>query len=312
MQNKSKINNIDSFDDAIDLINFLHILWRGKFMMLVSLIIFSSSSFFIGINLPNIYESSAILSPVNDQNNSNTPMRDYGNFASLAGINLSSQSNGANSIIALDKIKSLSFFKNNILPNIFLPNLMAIASWDINSNTIIYNNDYDEINQTWVREYKHPKTQIPSAQESYKVFLNNHLKILQDKDTGFVTISVRHQSPFVAQYWADLIVSELNHFFRVKDKAEAQTALEYLNDKISQTNFEEIKESIAQLMQQKTQQLTLIEVSEFYVFEYIDPPAVMESKVEPNRGLILILGVVIGIIFGSLFILIRYFFVRKN
>ena len=36
---------------------------------------------------------------------------------------------------------------------------------------------------------------------------------------------------------------------------------------------------IAQLLQhRKVQQLALIEVNDFYVFEYIDPPAAMEKK----------------------------------
>ena len=54
--------------------------------------------------------------------------------------------------------------------------------------------------------------------------------------------------------------------------------MEYLNAQMSQTSFAQIRQVIAQLLQQKIQQLTLIEVRDFYVFDYIDPPAVMEFK----------------------------------
>ena len=43
---------------------------------------------------------------------------------------------------------------------------------------------------------------------------------------------------------------------------------------MSQTSFAQIRQVIAQLLQQKIQQLTLIEVRDFYVFDYIDPPGV--------------------------------------
>ena len=49
------------------------------------------------------------------------------------------------------------------------------------------------------------------------------------------------------------------------------------------TGLSEIKQVLAQLLQEETKKLTLIEANQFYVFDYIDPPAVMEQKSEPNR-----------------------------
>ena len=73
------------------------------------------------------------------------------------------KSSGLNSTKAITKITTLSFFEENILPNIYLPDLMAIKSWDSKSNTIKYNEGlFNSEKQTW--------TEIPSPQESYKVF----------------------------------------------------------------------------------------------------------------------------------------------
>ena len=63
----------------------------------------------------------------------------------------------------------------------------------------------------------------------------------------------------------------------------------------------------AQLLQQKLQQLTVVEASDFYVFDIIDPPAVMERKSEPVRSLICIIGAFLGGLFGCLVILIRHY-----
>jgi hypothetical protein len=50
------------------------------------------------------------------------------------------------------------------------------------------------------------------------------------------------------------------------------------------TSLSEIKQVLAQLLQEETKKLTLIEANQSYVFDYIDPPAVMEKKSEPKRS----------------------------
>lgn len=306
MDNNIYSKKSDLFENEIDFRKLFEVLWDGKWIVLTITSFFILAALIYSISLPNIYKSSALLSPVNQQNILNNTMRSYGGLATLAGINIPTQSNGSNSIKAIDKVNSLSFFADNILPNIFLPNLMAVKSWDSFTNTIYYDvSIYNESTKEWIKNSQYSTTQIPTVQESFNVFKKKHLEISEDNNTGFITISVKHQSPHIAKNWADLIVREVNYFFRAKDKVEANAAIEYLNIQIAQTSFTEIKEAIAQLLQQKTQLLTLIEVSDFYVFEYIDPPAVMESKSEPNRSLMCILSALLGITLGILTVLIR-------
>ena len=69
----------------------------------------------------------------------------------------------------------------------------------------------------------------------------------------------------------------------------------------------EIKQVLAQLLQEETKKLTLIESNEFYVFDYIDPPMIMEEKSEPSRALICILSALMGGIISILLVLIRHF-----
>lgn len=300
--NKSNVPNSDHTEDVIDLKVLFGVLWNGKWLLLSSILIFSIIFIIYSLSLPNIYKSSALLSPVGDQSSS---ARSYIDIANFAGLNLP-QSSISNSVKAKDKLNSLSFFKENIMPNIFLPDLMAVKSWDPKTNSISYNEGkYNQNTNTWVRDFEYPQTQIPSAQESFEVF-KSFLEVSEDKK-GFITISFKHHSPFIAQEIIDLIVKELNYFFRVKDKAEALAAVDYLNLQMRETSVSEIKQVIAQLLQQKTQQLALLEVSEFYVFEYIDPPAVMENKYGPKRSIICILGAFLGGIFGVIIIAIRHF-----
>ena len=313
MNNNLDENNSEQSHIEMDLREILSIVWKSKVLLVGITFAFSLFALIYSLYLPNVYKSKALLSPVGEQNNMSSSMRGVGGIASLAGINLGSESNSNNSVKALDKLNSLSFFSDNILPNIFLPDLMAIKSWDSANNKIIYDERiYDETNQTWVRDFKYPQTQIPSAQESYEIFIDNHFSMSQDQETFFVTIAVKHQSPYIAHQWTELIVKELNKFFRIKDKAEAQAAIDYLNGQIALTSFTEIKVAIAELFQKKTQQLALIEVSDFYVYDYIDPPAVMEKKSEPKRLIILVIGGFVGIIVAMFAILLRHKFINNN
>lgn len=305
------LKDLNYNNGQIDLSLYLAAIWQGKLLITIISSLFLIATIIYSFSLPDIYQSRTILSPVGDERNISGAARTYSGIANLAGINLPSQSSGSKSAKALRKINSFSFFDESIFHNIFLPDLMAAKYWDPASNKVIYDeNIYNIETQTWVRDFNYPQTLIPDVNESYLVF-KELFQVSQD-DEGFVTIVVKHKSPFIAQKWVEIIVNEVNHFFRVKDKVEAQAAAQYLNIQMAQTNFTEIKEVIAQLLQEKTQQLALIEVSDFYVFEYIDPPAVFLESNEPARALYCILGALFGAIIGILVVLIRYFSFPKN
>jgi len=138
------------------------------------------------------------------------------------------------------------------------------------------------------------------------------LSLSEDIKSGFITLSIKHQSPFVAKQWAGLVVNEVNAFYRQKDKLESERAVSYLNQKISMTSLSEIKEVLAQLLQEETKKLTLIEANQFYVFDYIDPPAVMEKKSEPKRALICILSALLGGMLSIVIVLIRQYAVKQK
>ena len=89
-------------------------------------------------SLPNIYESKALLVPVGSSNSMSGALGGYSSLAGLAGISLPSDGDTGNSEKAIQKINSLSFFENNILANIYLPDLMAVKSWNYKTNTLVF------------------------------------------------------------------------------------------------------------------------------------------------------------------------------
>jgi capsular polysaccharide biosynthesis protein len=303
MKNNLDVNNFEHPDNEIDIKELLKVLWEGKKIIIALTTLFSIVAVMYSLYLPNIYISTTLLSPVGQETSSADSKGGIGGLANLAGISLSGQSIG-NSTKALTKVKTLSFYKENILPNIFLPDLVAIESWDPQNNIISYasNKYYDSESKTILK--------TASPQITYKMFMKT---VTFSKDVnGFTIISIKHQSPYIAKEWTELIVDQLNQFYRTQDRRQAETSMNFLNTQIAQTSYTEIKNIIAELLKQEIQQLTLIEANDFYVFSYLDPPIVKEEKSEPTRSSISILGAVFGFMFSILIVLFKnYISVRK-
>ena len=93
---------------------------------------------------------------------------------------------------------------------------MAVKSWDAETNTIFYDSDeFDDESQSFIK--------TPSAQESYKEF-KKIFRLTHNLTTGFVTVSIKHQSPHIAQQWTDLIVNQINEFLElmIKERRKLQ------------------------------------------------------------------------------------------
>ena len=313
MQEAHSNKHPNDFDDEIDLRELFYVLLEGKWIIVSLTAFVSIIGVIYSLLLPNIYESKAMLVPVNSSSGISGALGSYSGLAGLAGISLPSGGDEGNSAKAIQKISSLSFFENNILTNIHLPDLMAVKSWNSKTNTLTFDDSiYDTNSNTWIRDFSYPQQQIPSAQESFEVFKTEHLSLSEDKKSGFITLAIKHQSPFIAKQWVELVINEVNAFYRQKDKSESEKAVSYLNQQISITGLSEIKQVIAQLLQEETKKLTLIEANQYYVFDYIDPPAVMEKKSEPKRALICILSALLGGMLSILLVFIRHYVLSEK
>ena len=302
MQEEQINKHHSHLSDEVNLQELFYVLLQGRWIIISITALASIIGIIYSLLLPNIYESKALLVPINSSSSISGSLGGYSNLAGFAGINLAS-SNEGNSVKAIKKISSLSFFENNILSHIYLQDLMAVKSWDSNTNKLIYDESiYKIADNTW-----HQK---PSIQDGFKSFIGEHLNLSEDINTRFITLSIKHQSPYVAKQWTDLVFNEVNSFYRQKDKAESERAVSYLNKQISTTDLSEIKQVLAQLLQEETKKLTLIEANKSYVFDYIDPPAVMEKKSEPKRSLICILAALTGGFLSVLVVLMKHYFFR--
>lgn len=287
------------YSDEIDLRDLYSTIWSSKFFIVSSSILFALIALLISLLfLPDIYKSEALLFPA-DNSESNNILSQYSGIAGMAGISIPSQ-NVDKTSEAIERIKSYEFFSKYFLKAIQLQDLMAISRWDSNKNNLIYNEKlYSSKSGKWASNEV-----IPSPQEAYKTY-REIMSVSQNDKSGFIIISIKHQSPNLAKEWADKIIQLTNESMRDADKNKTLKSLEFLNNEASKVNYEYLRKAVSVLQQEQMKSLMLVEASEEYVFKIINSPIAPEKKYGPKRLLFIIVAAVSGLIFSVLFVLIK-------
>lgn len=299
-------NNIA--DDEIDLRELFAVIWQGKWLIIAITALFAVASVFYAISQPNIYKSEALLAPAEEQQGGGLSALagQFGGLASLAGVNLGGgTSNKAQ--LAIEVLKSRQFTSDFIQKHNILTDLMAAESWDMQTNTVIYDSEiYDAENNKWVREVKAPFKPKPSMQEAYKEF-SEILAASTDKETGMVKISIEHVSPYVAQQWVDWLIKDINQTMKQRDVQEALKSTDFLTQQLEQTKIADIRAVLYKLVEEQTKTIMFAKVRDEYVFKTIDAALVPEEKFKPKRALICVLGVLLGGMLSVMIVLIRHY-----
>lgn len=294
------------YDDEIDLRELFRVLWAGKWLIGGITIAATLIAVIVALMLPNIYRAEALLAP-NDQESAgglSALAAQYGGLASLAGINIGSGSTDKIAL-GLEVLKSRKFISAFIERHDALVPLMAAKGWDADTGELkIDSDDYDLAAEKWIRHVRPPKKTIPSLQEAYEEF-TDILSVSQDKKTSFVTLAIEHYSPTVAKQWVDWLIDDLNASIMRQDVAEAEQAIEYLNDQIKNTSLAELQNVFFNLIEEQTKTVMLAKVTDEYLLKTLDPAVAPELKSKPKRSLIVILATMLGGLLGIVAQLIR-------
>ena len=297
------------YDDEIDLIELFRIIWNGKLRIIIFTFLASILSVFFSLSLPNIYTSDAkLVSVSSDESSLNNISKQLGGLASFAGVSLGS-GQADKSTLGLEVLRSRQFFNKLITDYDFIVPLMASEDWDKASNSLIFDDDiYDPKLKKWIEPISETG---PSKQEAHQLFLKK-MNISQNKLTGVVSISIEHYSPFIAKYWLESIIKEINEITRIEDIEKAKRSIKYLNKEIESTRIADIKAGLNNLVQTQLEKIMIAQATPEYLFKIIDPPIAPEKKSAPSRALICILGFLLGGILGVIYVLVNFYYKKSK
>ena len=301
-------NSQTPLDDEIDLRELFMVLWSGKWLITVITGIAAVAAVLIALRLPNMYAANALLAPAEQSGGGMSAlMQQYGGLASLAGVSLPGGEEASRAQLGMALMTSRGFIADFVERRELLPELMAVEDWDISSGELTFDAElYDPQSGTWAREVEAPFQPEPSTLEAVKAF-KEILSVSQDKQTGYVTVSIEHQSPIVAAQWVNWLVEDVNAAVKAQDVAEAEKSIEYLREQVTNTSLADLQAVFFDLIQSQTETVMLAEVRQEYVFKTIDPAVAPEEKSKPSRALICVLGTLLGGMLGVVIVLIRHY-----
>lgn len=294
-------------DDEIDLRQLLGTLWAGKWLILTMTILFAAGGVAYALSKPDIYQSSVLLAPANEESGMGGLSGQLGGLASLAGINIGS--GGSNqTVIAKEVLRSRAFLADFIERHNLAVPLMAVKGWNIEKSEWLYDREvYNPETDQWLPD-EGGKSQKPTDWDLVKALKENHLSVSENKENGMVTVSVKSLSPPAAKQWAQWLVEDINEHMRRQDVAEAEARIKYLENKLTDTNIAGMQQVFYQLIESETRTVMLANAQQEYVFKTIDPAVVPQEKSEPKRALIAILAIMLGGILGVFVVFVRSFF----
>ena len=305
------MNNQDYIE--VDFRTLISILWKGRILIVGITALFSVIAVLFSLSLPNIYRSEALISVVEQGQDSTLSglSSTVGGLASIAGINLQAGS-GSKRDIAIETLKSRTFISDFININELKPLLIGVEGWNAEKNELIYDSEvYDIENNIWVREVSYPKTKTPSDLEAYRYLIKENLSISEDEDTGFIRVSIKHYSPYIAKRILDSLINSINNKLRMIDIEEANKSVVFLQSKLKETKNVDIRKIMFDMIEGQVQNQMLAEVRDEYVFKTIDPAIVDEVKFSPKRAILSIMGATLGF-FIAVFSLLVFFIYKRQ
>ena len=314
METNAPVATPQDYDDEIDLRELFSVLWEGKIQIIAVVLVSALISVSIALYLPNKYTAEAVLAPRSSGGGGGLAQlaSQYGGLASLAGINIGGLGDGNPAAVATQMLRTRDFF-GAYLYEAVLVDLMAAKSWDLATDTLAIDDTiFDVQSRKWIREAGPGRQVKPSVQEAHEAFVGGFLSVSEDKQTGFVTVSVTHLSPSIAKDWVNLLIKGINEAVRARDVREAENSIEFLNEQRLKTNLVSLTEVFSELIEEQTKTVMLANASDEYVFQVIEPPVAPELKSEPSRALICVLGTMLGGMLGVVLVLIRHYALKPQ
>ena len=297
------------FSDEIELKLLFKGIWLSRYFIILLSFIGATFSVFYAISIPDTYKSEAtVLVETND--NDAAGMSQYSGLASMAGISLGGSSANRKDEILHTMIarKFINEFVNH--RDILIP-LFAFEALGLNKETYTINNEiFNKTKNSWVDGAFKTKDGNPSQQDIFNTF-TDHLKIEEDFSTGFITISIIHESPVLSDQWLKWFIEDVNMHVKSYDMNQSEKALNYLEEKLIDSNIPDINKVLISMTQEEIRKMMLINIREEYILRTIDPSILPLKKIAPSRASLCITITATSFILSILLVTILSFFRRS-
>lgn len=262
-------------EDEINLLDLLLTLLKHKRMIILVTILVGSIAAGVSMTLKNIYRAEVVLVPVGESSKGGigAALGDLGGLASLAGVSLGGGGNTEQNLAVLNSREFLWKFVQD-------KNLMPI----------LFDEAWDTARKAW--KETDPAKQ-PSQWDAHRA-LTAILQVQTDKKTSVTTVAIEWKDKKQAAEWANDLVARLNQYLGEQAIARSEVNLEYLNQELKNTQVEEFRKTLFDLIAQEQKKAMLAKTQKDFAFRVIDHASEPDKKIKPKRALIVLLATLVG------------------
>ncbi len=262
------------------------------------------SVFLLSKIVPDKYTSSSLLAYQNNLDSTQiNSLSQFSGLASMAGIDLGDESaNRKQEVLAI--MTSKDFLASFIDKYDLMPYIIAGNGWDMNTNSISYDNSIYRINDgSWVRKKKKYRNVVPSLFEGQEEFLKNNLRISENRKNGLINVSVISHSPLLSRQILLDLIDHINSEIKSQDLEQSNKSIKFIDEQIEQTEIIELKDLFYRLKEEQLKKIMLAETKQEYILKTVDKAYLPEKPSFPNRLFFYLSGLFLGFCTSVLYII---------
>ena len=269
-------------DDLIDVRRIFVNLWRGKFWIIGSAVLFTAAFVIAAYSMTPIYRASTLLIPASTEGEMGglgSAMRSFAGTASLLGLSVGGERSNLDEALAV--LKSRQFLEKFIRDKELMP--------------VLFEKKWDAGRKAW----KQPED-APTPAAAYKYFSRKILSISEDRKTSLVTVSIDWTDREQAAAWANELIERLNSEMRARALTEAGESVKFLEAESKKTSLVGVQAAISRVIEAQINKQMLANVTQEYALRVVERAmASDEGDVErPNKKLLAALGLLLGGLIG--------------
>ncbi len=252
----------------------------------------------------DIYVSSALLKVEKNEDSSL-----LGNLNSSLGAlsqftgGLGSSESQENYVVEL--ISSRVLLDRILEKNDLVPELISAKGFNYKTQEIVFNKFFNSEDRQWQFNSEKDKQDALTFERIFEDDYLDKIFVRLNRQTNFVEVSFQHPSPIFAQQFLDLMITELDNLARNDALEEAEKSLRYLELRLLEATQSDLRSSIASLIEAQLKIIMYANTKEAYLVKFIDKPNLPYKAEYPNRVLIILVSLILGIVTASISALAR-------
>jgi uncharacterized protein involved in exopolysaccharide biosynthesis len=269
-------------------------IWSFKGVAISMAAIITAASVAVALLATPIYRVTTVLLPV-DESAVGGALRGLGDLGALAAVAGLGAGGGDLAVEAEAILRSRKFSEDFIRERDLLPVLFA-NKWDADRSKWRVSGD-----------------DIPAISDGFQLFDRKVRRVIKDRKSGLLSLSIEWKDPVVAADWANDLVRRVNETMRSRALEESAATIAQLKKQLAATNLVPLESSVAEFLEAQIKKQTFAKVRTEFALRVVDPAIVPgpDEQVFPRKGLLAVGGLATGIGLG-LFVALMLAQIRRR